>query len=125
MEKLYYNREGWLCRRAPLNLDVTEDCFEIEVDEATYSQTLSVPVHFAWRYSEGKLSAERVEDTPAEEVSEARKDFIRARLVSLTEDMAQYAAGEEIPDVEDRKSEFISLHNELRTLLGLNVRTVR
>lgn len=42
----------------------------------------------------------------------------KARIKQLSEDIIQYIVGEHIPDIEDRKLEFITLHNEVRVLEG-------
>lgn len=44
---------------------------------------------------------------------------IQPRLNALSQDLVQVLAGEVVPDLEERKAEFISLHNELRELKGL------
>lgn len=48
----------------------------------------------------------------------------KAELVKLTEDMVQYVAGEDVPDIEDRKSEFIRIHNEVRAYEGKEARNI-
>ena len=47
---------------------------------------------------------------------------IKIRLIALSEDIAQEQAGEVVPNIEARKAEFVTLHNELRELLGLEAR---
>ena len=44
--------------------------------------------------------------------------FLKNRLTQLSQDIIQYICGELIDDIEERKLEFISTHNELRELLG-------
>lgn len=43
---------------------------------------------------------------------------IQSRLNELSQDFVQESLGAEFTDLEDRKEEFRTLHNELRTLLG-------
>ena len=43
---------------------------------------------------------------------------INKRLNDLDDDFRQVDLGAIIPDIEERKAEFITLHNELRALLG-------
>jgi hypothetical protein len=43
---------------------------------------------------------------------------INKRLNDLDDDFRQVDLGAIIPDIEERKAEFITLHNELRQLLG-------
>ena len=45
-------------------------------------------------------------------------------LAKLTEDIVQYMAGEDVPNIEERKAEFIRIHNEVRAYEGKNARGV-
>ena len=49
---------------------------------------------------------------------------IKRRLRALSEDLVQVLAGEEIPDIEERRAEFVALHNELRVLEGKEPRLI-
>lgn len=51
-----------------------------------------------------------------------RKKEIELRLKELSEDFIQVQLGAVFEDIEDRRAEFKSLHNELRELLGLEPR---
>jgi hypothetical protein len=51
-------------------------------------------------------------------MNEERKLEIKHRLDELKEDFIQVLAGAEIEDLEERRLEFQSLHNELRQLEG-------
>lgn len=46
------------------------------------------------------------------------------RLAQLSQDLIQAYVGEIVPNLEQRKQEFISLHNELRVLEGKKPREV-
>ena len=59
-----------------------------------------------------------------EELKEMRICEIQQRLVELDQDIVQDIAGEIVPNIEERKAEFITLHNELRTLLGKEPRQI-
>ena len=50
---------------------------------------------------------------------------IQTRLDQLSQDIVQDMAGEVVPDIEERKAEFIELHNKLRVLLGKEEREVK
>lgn len=54
-----------------------------------------------------------------------KKNEIKAELSKLSEDIIQYSAGEQVPDIEKRKAEFIELHNELRILEGKEPREIK
>lgn len=58
------------------------------------------------------------EPTKEEIAQQQRKAEIKTRLTQLTEDIVQSQAGEIVPNIEERKARFISLHNELRSLEG-------
>lgn len=53
-----------------------------------------------------------------EEKKQIRISEISARLTALTQDFVQAECGEIIEDIDARRAEFVTLHNELRTLLG-------
>lgn len=53
-----------------------------------------------------------------EELKDIRASEIRKRLDQLSQDFIQAWAGAQIYDLEDRKTEFAALHNELRSILG-------
>lgn len=65
-------------------------------------------------------------ETPAEVIQQRqnaiRKEEIRTRLNKLSQDFVQVYLGAEFHDLEERKLEFKTLHNELRALLGKNPR---
>lgn len=52
------------------------------------------------------------------EQKQTRISKIKQRLDELNKDFIQYYLGAVIPYIEEKKMEFISLHNELRELLG-------
>lgn len=60
-----------------------------------------------------------------EELKEMRIYEIQQRLVELDQDIVQDIAGEVVPNIEERKAEFVTLHNELRTLLGKEQRELK
>lgn len=57
------------------------------------------------------------------EIRQKRVFEIKSRLEALSQDFAQAFAGAHIEDIEHRKKEFASLHNELREILGKTPRT--
>lgn len=50
---------------------------------------------------------------------------LKNRITALTEDIIQDIVGEVVPNIEDKKAEFIQLHNELRAMLGKEPRNVK
>lgn len=70
----------------------------------------------------------QIQEIPApteEELKEMRIYEIQHRLVELDQDIVQDIAGEVVPNIEERKVEFVTLHNELRTLLGKEPRLTK
>lgn len=57
-------------------------------------------------------------EQPQEEITWARKVEITERLNKLSQDFVQAMAGAYFEDLEERKTEFQTLHNELRQLEG-------
>lgn len=60
-----------------------------------------------------------------DELNKIRIAEIQARLTELDHDIVQDIVGEIVPNIEERKIEFIALHNELRTLLGKEQRLTK
>lgn len=61
----------------------------------------------------------------AERQKAERKSFLKAQLQLLSEDLTQDAAGQLIPNLADKKQQFIEYHNELRTLEGKQPRGLK
>lgn len=57
-----------------------------------------------------------------EELKQIKIYEIQTKLNELNYDIIQDIAGEIVPNIEERKAEFITLHNELRILLGKECR---
>lgn len=55
MEKLYYNRNGYLCDRYPYDIPQTESVGYIEVDNETYNKTLNCHPYKSWAVINGEL----------------------------------------------------------------------
>ena len=72
----------------------------------------------SWEYQEKPKPQEPEPYVPTEEdLKRNRMGEIQARLNELSQDFIQASIGAIIVDLEDRKTEFKTLHNELRTLL--------
>ena len=57
-------------------------------------------------------------EQPQEELDNVRIDQIKARLNELSQDIIQADLGAVFSDLDQRKTEFKALHNELRVLLN-------
>lgn len=60
-----------------------------------------------------------------DEINEQKKYELKTELSKLSEDIIQSQAGEIVPNIEERKAQFISLHNELRVLEGKEPREIK
>lgn len=49
----------------------------------------------------------------------------KEKLSKISEDIIQYIAGEDVPNIEERKEEFIRIHNEVRVYEGKKVRNIK
>lgn len=74
--------------------------------------------------TENGLIAKEQEITQ-EETKQNRIAEIQTRLDQLSQDIVQDIAGEFVPDIEERKAEFVELHNKLRGLLGKEEREIK
>jgi len=77
MEKIYYNKDGWVCERYPYDIPVEDENKFIEVDEDTKSLTMSCEIHKSWRVKNGKLLIDTYEETPLTELLEVELESIQ------------------------------------------------
>ena len=79
MIKLYYKKDtGYLCKRAPLDLDVADDDLFIEVDEATFNKTFGIGWGKSWAVIDNELKEvvlpEFTKDVLVEELTNEREE---------------------------------------------------
>ena len=78
---------------------------------------------YNYKYVNGEIiEVDNEEIDQEKEEIQQRIVYIRSRLNELTEDFIQSSLGAVFEDLEARKTEFKTLHNELRTLLGKDER---
>ena len=70
MNKIYYNNQGWICKRHPYNLPIENENQFVEVTDEDYKETLHCQEHFAWRLVNGQLVQEQYEQPTEEEIKE-------------------------------------------------------
>ena len=92
-----------------LGIEVTDEQFDYLFCQQSQGKELKVV--------DGEVVAVEHETTQ-EELNEQRKLEIQSRLIELSQDFVQASLGAEFIDLEERKNEFRTLHNELRELLG-------
>lgn len=88
-------------------------------DLIPYSPDENETVEFTPEYP---IEFYRCKDGKIELLAWKNQRYIQEQLNALSMDIIQDCAGEIVPDIEDRKLQFINLHNELRKLLGLQHR---
>ena len=90
----------------------------IEVTDAEFNYLFSQQSKGLELHVENGKVVAREHIVTEEEKKEMRISEINARLTSLTQDFVQAECGEIIEDIDVRRAEFVTLHNELRVLLG-------
>lgn len=91
-------------------LDFAKICFaKFENGQVVYDEK-------AYKESE-KLKLEYIDN-------QNKIDKIKKELGKLSEDIIQYQAGEIVPNYEERKKQFVKLHNKLRVLEGKEPRVL-
>jgi hypothetical protein len=85
---------------------------KIQIDDK-YSDCMSSDFNEDLTFSVEKYNARK-----QKEIDQLRIAEITLRLEKLDQDFRQVDLGAIIPDIAERKAEFITLHNELRSLLG-------
>lgn len=70
MEKIYYDENGWVCKRYPYNIEITDVNRFIEVDEETANKTYVCDSHYSWKVVNNELKVEQYEQIPETETIE-------------------------------------------------------
>ena len=53
--KIYYNSEGWVCKRYPYDIPIDDENRFIEVEEDVAVNTMSTDQYYSWRVVDGEL----------------------------------------------------------------------
>ena len=125
MEKIFYNKDGWVCERYPYDLQVDDENRYIEVDKETYEKTLSCNKNFCWRVVDGVLTEERYQENTPEELNALKAIQLKAELAQLKEDIEQENFGLVRDDFAKKKARAAEIINELRVLEGKKPREVK
>lgn len=94
MEKIYYNKDGWVCERYPYDLPITDDTRYIEVADDLADATYSCPIHYSWRVINGKLEMQQYEDIPQREIAQAEIEQLKQQLADMDYKTSKYVDGE-------------------------------
>lgn len=75
------------------------------------------------KFLDREATIEDIERKQSIDSKEKQIDILKQKLKDYSEDIVQDLAGEVVPNIEDRKLEFMRTHDMLRLLLGKSVRT--
>lgn len=88
-----------------------DDCLETEED-------IVEDYKHQYRFASELMTDEYKKEEQTYYSTLARIDYIKQKLNELSNDFVQAQLGAKFDDLEERKAEFVRLHNELRQLLG-------
>ena len=113
MEKIYYNKEGWVCDRYPHNIEIDDENRYIEVEYDDVYETLFVKSGYAWRVVDGKLVVEKYGEIPAY----IEIDELKTKLRDTDYQATKYAEGwfteEEYAPIKAQRQAWRDRINEL------------
>lgn len=118
MEKIYYNNQGWVCKRYPYDITIDDENRYIEVDEETYSKTLCCAAGKAWRVVNGTLQ-EQVYNESEYDKQQALTEIttLKEEIIKCKEDVEQVELfGMERSDYEQKKARCVEIVLRLREL---------
>ena len=113
LEKIYYDKDGWVCGRYPIDIPVDDKNRYIKVSVGEYSKTFTVQNGYAWRVVDGKLVVEKYgEIPPYVEINE-----LKAKLRDTDYQATKYSEGwfteEEYAPIKAQRQAWRDRINEL------------
>lgn len=106
-------------------LEQNKDKTRIEITDEKWQELLNEQSQGKEIYCENGILKTKERQLTEEDIKRIRIKNIKNELTELSYDLIQDITGEIIEDIEDRKERFISLHNELRELLGKEKRQIK
>lgn len=100
--------------------NLTNDIKVVEIDDKYYADCIKEDFNDDLTFNVEKYNARKQKEKGLARIAE-----IKPRLEQLSQDLIQAQVGAVFEDLEERKAEFITLHNELRQLLGMPAREYR
>lgn len=95
MNKLYYNKDGWVCDRYPYDLACeNKDTQFIEIDDDEFNKTFCAEQYHAWRVVNGKLEMQEYEQQPQSEINANRIQELKEKLLETDYEAIKFAEGE-------------------------------
>lgn len=125
MQKIFYDKDGWVCQRYPHDIPIDDETRFIEVDDDEYEKTFSCPCHFSWRVVNNLLTCEQYEDESQEELDVLKISALKVELEKIKEDIEQETFGLVRDDFAEKKLRAAEIVNELRMLEGKEPRDIK
>lgn len=118
MEKIYYNKDGWVCDRYPYNLPIENDNRYIEVSDDIYENTLQCELGKSWRVVNGELKQD-IYDNIVYQKEQVMREIasLKQELQYTKEDVEQITLfGMQRDDYEQKKARCVEIIERLRVL---------
>lgn len=107
-------------------LEQNENCSRKEISDERWNELLSGQGNGKEIYTNADGYPALRDYLPTEEDKKVMRIMsIKDKLSELSKDMIQDIAGENVENIATKKLEFITLHNELRTLLNKPIRNIK
>ena len=118
MEKIYYNKDGWVCERVPQEIPIDDPNRYIEVDDADYANTLTAENGKAWRVVNNELVEEIYDENVYNannnlDEMEALKNWFNEYYTIQEQKLRRlHTIGKSTDDGQDPYQELIKLYNQ-------------
>lgn len=87
--KIYYNHDGWVCKRFPENFEIDDENRYLGVDKATWEKTMYCSMGYAWRVVDGELKLDQYGTIP----SSIEVEQLKTKLAETDYQAIKYAEG--------------------------------
>ena len=118
MQKVYYNKDGWVCQRYPDFMPIENEALYIEVSDEAYNDTFGTVGGYAWRVVNGKLQQE-IYDRTVYQINQTQNEIaeLKAEIIKTKEDVEQVELfGMERSDYTQKKARCVEIIQRLRVL---------
>lgn len=83
MQKIFLNKDNWVCYRYPNNLEADDKNHFVEVDDEIYNQTLTSKPNFAWKLNGNELVETKFREPLPEEIKEDLRKMRESECFSI------------------------------------------
>ena len=113
LQKVYYDKDGWVCERYPRDIPIDDKNRYIEVSSDEYMKTLSVQSSHAWRVVDGKLVVEKYGEIPPHIEIDELKTKLRDTDYQATKYSEGWFTEEEYAPIKAQRQAWRDRINEL------------